>query len=771
VRTRIGLGLSLSVSLVAGSAIAAVPPHRSATELVSSNGRAVVGFDTTQKRVTSFLEHPYRATSTGAQTRDLAYDVYPGIRVGSTGTWLGEVTPSNVAYEPGTGIIHVARSTGGVNVDEYVFAPIGLAEHAFVTLVRMERVSGSGPVDGYMLFNFHLGTGAPDPSANGETISWDSTRNAWMEWGSSGLTLGYGSIGASTHHSASPENPYPALQGGSNLSDNTGTGGTFDDAAAGLQWSLGDLQTGQPKWFGSFVVLDSQSNVAPRIDAVNTWVASRSPDQILSDEKAAWQSWHTTPPTGISSKESDVYQQQMAVLRMGQVSEPGKSDGQLLASLPPGNWNISWVRDMAYASVALSRSGHTAEAKRALEFKLGADSGKYQSEVGYPYQISITRYFGDGVEETDSNQDGPNIEFDGFGLFLWELSEYVAASGDDTSLQAWWPVVSQKVGDVLVKLQESSGLIAPDSSIWEVHWNGQQKHFAYTTITAANGLCLAAKLAEKVGDSARATQYHQAGVKAQNALISELSAPDGTLAQSKEELSSGSGFLDAAAIEAVGFGLVDPKGHAAQATLASMRAKLVPASGRGFMRNDDGGWYDSQEWVFVDLRTSHADRLGGDPEAAALLGWITDQATENFGLISELHDANTADYEGEMPMVGFGAGAYALALMDRASPTTPMPCGSYAPETTNPDGGVGGAAGSSGSAGAAGTAGSAGTGATGGSGGFGGDPSTGGSAGKSGGSNDDGGCGCRTAGHGDDLTALLALGILGLGIARRRRTS
>src|SRR5690606_28854271 len=130
-----------------------------------------------------------------------------------------------------------------------------------------------------------------------------------------------------------------------NLSDNAGTGGTYDDAAAGLQWSLGSLAAGQSAWFGSFVVLDATSNVAPRIDAVRAFIGSKTAEQVLEAERAAWQAWHTPAPAGLSAIEARVWQQQMAVLRMGQVSEPGKSDGQILASLPPGMWNISWVRD------------------------------------------------------------------------------------------------------------------------------------------------------------------------------------------------------------------------------------------------------------------------------------------------------------------------------------------------------------------------------------------------------------------------------------------
>jgi GH15 family glucan-1,4-alpha-glucosidase len=334
------------------------------------------------------------------------------------------------------------------------------------------------------------------------------------------------------------------------------------------------------------------------------------------------------------------------------------------------------------------RSKHYAEAKAALAFQMGASVGAYQMYVGAPYQVSVVRYFGDGTEQSDSNMNGPNIEFDGFGLFLWSLDQYVRASGDMASLAAWWPVVGGKVADVLVGLQEPTGLIAPDSSIWEVHWNGNQRHFGYTTITAANGLCAASHLATQANDATRSATYLGAGTKARDALLTNLRAPDGTLAQSVEALAGGKGWLDASEVEAINLGLIYPDRRTARATLTSMQVGLVPQSGRGFMRDDLGPYYDSQEWIFVDLRTTRALELHGDTtDSASLFGWNVDQATENFGEFSELHDAVTADYAGASPMVGFGAGAYLVALSDRGTPGTPT-CGAYADEPADPvDGG------------------------------------------------------------------------------------
>src|ERR1700722_17611691 len=344
---------------------------------------------------------------------------------------------------------------------------------------------------------------------------------------------------------------------------------------------------------------------------------------------------------------------------------------------------------MAYATVGLVRSGHYAEAKAALAFQMNAQTNTYEQYVGSPYLISVCRYYGNGTEWSDVNSDGPNIEFDGFGLFLWGLEEYVSASGDTASLTQWWPTIKSQVADVLVSLQETTGLISPDSSIWEVHWDGQQKHFAYTTIAAATGLCSASRLAQAAGDSASVAAYMTAGQKSRDALLPNLRAPSGTLVQSTEALASGTGWLDAGWMEAIDFGLVDPTRHTAAATLGAIEAGVVPQSGRGFMRSDAGDAYSSNEWVFIDLRGERALELTGNATyQASLFAWNVAQASDNFGELSELHDPVTADYAGQSPMVGFGAGAYLLRLFDRGKPASAS-CGSFAVEPDAAgDGGV-----------------------------------------------------------------------------------
>jgi hypothetical protein len=260
--------------------------------------------------------------------------------------------------------------------------------------------------------------------------------------------------------------------------------------------------------------------------------------------------------------------------------------------------------------------------------------------------------------------------------------------------------------------------------------------------------------------------YLAAGQKARDALLPNLRAPSGALAQSTEALASGSGWLDAAVIEAIDFGLVDPTRHTATATLAAIEAGLVPQSGHGFMRSDAGDSYSSNEWVFVDLRAERSLELHGDVAGqTSLFAWNVAQASDNFGELSELHDPVTADYAGQAPMVGFGAGAYLLALYDRGKPGAAA-CSSYASEPANPSDAGADAAGPIGDGGgspeggpAAGDSGApVGEDAGGG----------GGNAASSGGSGSSG-CGCIVASPVDGGAALLALVPLLLLVGRRRR--
>ncbi|HEY8087543.1 MAG TPA: hypothetical protein VIF09_06860, partial [Polyangiaceae bacterium] len=411
-----GVVVGLGVVLGSVAARAEASPHRSETYLPSSNGLAAIAWDRSRAKLDQWLEHPYQAPSSTAQTRNFLFDSYPGVRVGSAGTWLDSIPPTTIEYLPGTGVVHTTRTLGSVTLDEYDFAPMGLAEHASVMLLAVTQAGAPVAVDAYSIFNFHLGSGSPAPGTDSETITYDATNDAYYETGPSGVAFGYGSISPSAHHGCTPDNPYNLLAAGSNLADDPGTGGPTTDAVAAFQSSLGSPASSSTSWAGWVTILAPDANGAAAMGRMRSWLAGRTPDHVLGDEVAAWQSWTHAAPTGATSLESSVAAESQVMLRMGQVSEAGGGSGQILASVAPGQWNISWVRDMAYAVVGLVRSGHYAEAKAAIAFQMQAQVGAYQQYVGSPYQISVVRYYGDGGEWSDSDANGPNVEFDGFGL-------------------------------------------------------------------------------------------------------------------------------------------------------------------------------------------------------------------------------------------------------------------------------------------------------------------------------------------------------------------
>jgi GH15 family glucan-1,4-alpha-glucosidase len=90
-----------------------------------------------------------------------------------------------------------------------------------------------------------------------------------------------------------------------------------------------------------------------------------------------------------------------------------------------------------------------------------------------------------------------------------------------------------------------------------------------------------------------------------------------------------------------------------------------PRRGVGFSRMGGGDWYDTSEWIMLDLRAASAyHRFARVQAARELLGWVTDQASLNYNLIPELFDRKTGRYAGAVPMVGFGAGVYIVTLGD-----------------------------------------------------------------------------------------------------------
>lgn len=378
-------------------------------------------------------------------------------------------------------------------------------------------------------------------------------------------------------------------------------------------------------------------------------------------------------PKKVTPKERNVVEQSISVLKMSQVGEKEifpLAKGQILASLPPGIWNIAWVRDGSYSIMALSRLGLFAEAKKGLQFMLNAGSNHYKEfihtdgndhGVGIDYQISVCRYFGIGLEESDFNAEGPNIEIDGFGLFLSALSSYVRESGDTSFVRSTRSVLTERIVEPILHSIAENGLIRKESGPWERHLPGEQ--YSYTSAACAAGLRDFAEICTMMNIPAE--RMMEGSVRLKNGILAHLVDADGAVVGRVNAPKDHKEYYDGGSFEVFASRTILNKDLFLRHMKAFEPVLRVPDAQRGYIRIKSPDWYESQEWIFLDTRIATAYLLYGERKKAKhQLDWITAQSSFNYHLIPEMYGYEHATYEGAIPMVGFGAGTYILALTE-----------------------------------------------------------------------------------------------------------
>ncbi len=649
----------------------APPLHASAPSLPLANGMGTAIYDVKEHRIAGFFTHMYKKGTAETVTADLADRV--DLAVAGVGG-----PPDEVGYLQGTGILREVRRQGALEVENYYFMP--LAGDPGRNLVMLVRLANRGHQAQTALvradLDFHVGAGPqPDPHDQGDGVDhkWKGSDDEVMRAVPGGL------------FERSPASPHRLLYRGMNLRTRLPAVEIRGrDLHANFQGKL-QIPPGEAAWAGVAIAHQEGGEPLDLQRGLDGGLGQSPPQQLLEREQEFWRQFHAVEPdlSHLSADQQAVYRQSTAFLKMGQVREPGTpADGQVLASIKD-KWARCWVRDASYAMVGLVRSGHLQEARQALDFVLRARRDpRYLPMINQDlpagrklddYLVSVCRYYGNGLEESDWNDHGPNIEYDGFGLFLWAFSEYARAIPEEQRqdfLRKHLHQVQAKVVTPLRRLIDpETGLVRPDSSIWEHHWTlpleyDGRRHYAYTTITAAHGLRSIAGLLE----AREAQECRQSADELQQGLLRHLRNADGSIASSLEDLRQDPGLAyDAATLEAVNWEMTaDPR--VVEMTVQRLRS-ATPGS-PGVMRNDDGNWYDRQEWLLLDLRAVEAwQRLGQPARARALMDHVTAWSRANYNGIGELLDEK-GDFQGPFPMCGFGPGAYVLAT-EALRPATP----------------------------------------------------------------------------------------------------
>ncbi len=474
----------------------------------------------------------------------------------------------------------------------------------------------------------------------------------------------------------------------------------FDDIQESLLLiPLAAEETGQPSlpqqvlatssaW--ALVSIESEGELEPTAKDFIHWRAGRGSEALARGEFANLERWRIEPPIKFKGdKQRHLWRQSEVMLRMAQSRElnrPGRnSNGLIVASLPDGVWFTPWVRDMAYAAVALARMGHRNEARAALLAYFNArPTGKMRADThGADYQISVVRYFGDGSEEPFFTMEGStNIEFDDWGLALWALSDYLRQYDDPALLAVptyrgrLYESARDYVVKPLLENLETHGpglIVAADTSIWEERQK-DKKHFAFSTAAAIVGLRGFAEVARRSGDAAsrdNALNHVALLEKGFNAAFIRGGKLHGTLEEGVKN------DIDGALLAVINFGVVtDPT--IVRDTAERMELLKVDSGGYRRVRSTYTDpaifeyWYERQEFLFVDLSLAEVFRsLGRNDEADAILKRIVDKAAADHNIIPEMYVAvpcrlfpgAIGDPTGALPMVGYGAGVFILHIL------------------------------------------------------------------------------------------------------------
>jgi len=217
--------------------------------------------------------------------------------------------------------------------------------------------------------------------------------------------------------------------------------------------------------------------------------------------------------------------------------------------------------------------------------------------------------------------------------------------------------------------------VAADTSIWEERQK-DKKHFAFSTASAIVGLRSFIAIAQRAGDETTRTDLMKHLTLLEKG-FNDAFIRDGKLHGTLEEGIKND--IDGALLPIIHFGIaMDP-------TLVRNtveRMELLKVASGGYRRVQSTYtdhaifeyWYERQEFLFVDISQAEVYRgLGRNSEADAIVARIVSKAAADHNIIPEMYvtvpcklfPGKIGDPTGARPMVGYGAGAFILDLLDR----------------------------------------------------------------------------------------------------------
>lgn len=303
----------------------------------------------------------------------------------------------------------------------------------------------------------------------------------------------------------------------------------------------------------------------------------------------------------------DLFQRSLEIIKAGQ-----DASGAFIACPNFPVYHYSWFRDGSFIAYSMDRSGHLESAARfhawaaraILKRREVVTSAIRHARSGLPLgsgDILHTRYTLDGGDAT--KEEWPNFQLDGFGTWLWALSEHVRTSGHP--MPAEWGEAANLAADYLATLWER-----PCYDCWEEF---PQSVHTYTLGAIYGGLTALDLL---TGND------HRSATQTIRAFLFENAVTDGHFVKS-----FGRTDVDGSLIGlSVPYGLVPPDDPRMLATIHEIE-KTLRAGGGGVHRYAADTYYGGGEWVLLTawLGWYYAE-LGVMQKADALRAWVEAQA-------------------------------------------------------------------------------------------------------------------------------------------------
>jgi len=315
------------------------------------------------------------------------------------------------------------------------------------------------------------------------------------------------------------------------------------------------------------------------------------------------------------------------------VSASGRMDGGIW------QYNLEWVRDQAFAAMALAMSGEPGPARTILA-RLLAD---FISDEGAP--VDSSRLRPPAESELDQN-----------GILLVALESYLQWTGDEDLIRSNWDRIVKVAGFPLRPefRHAASGLLVNRREFWERHGaHGIRPGLELAQqLFVAMGLRSAGRLAAAVGRTREAHDWAEAAMSLRRAMLKDPRyslIEDGAFIKRRgldgevqrhirpepgSELPPGTPLFgrgrhwidpDTSAALPVAWEFVDPAGRLAAKTLASMETLWNQRwKGGGYGRYHVTSEPDSPgPWPFASLFVARAAIEAGRPAAARrVLDWL-----------------------------------------------------------------------------------------------------------------------------------------------------